>query len=312
MIRDAGTPHGAAVERGVEEEILLLPGHTPVRLTPDFVDPGVRLAALDAMGVTTQVLSLSPPMVHWAPPELGRDLAAAFNEALAGISRAHPGRLVGAATLPLQDVTASLDEARRAVRLLGLRGLCFGTSVCGRYLDAPEFESLWAVAEELGVPVFIHPLSHLRVDGSGRYHMLNMIGWPIETAVLAARLITSGLFDRHPHLRVVLAHGGGVFPLLVARLDHGLSVRPEWREGLRERPSAYLRHFYFDTITHGEPALRFLAEIAGPAHLVMGSDMPYPMSEPDPVGMVRRLGLPEEAVRMILGGTAAGLLGLNG
>lgn len=312
FIRDRGAPHGASVDRLSESEVLVLPGHPPVLLDRQFVDVDARRASLRSMGISMQVLSLSPPMVYWAPPGLGADLARAFNDGIAEICREHPESFIGVATLPMQDVRASVAEAERAVGDLGMRGIYLGTSVNGRYLDEPEFRPIWEFAHNLHLPVFTHPQTHLGSQVLAHYHLFNSIGFPVETATMAARLIYSGVFESWPNLRVVLAHAGGVFPWLLGRLDHAHRNRDQCRQAIPEPLSAYLRHFYFDSITHSDLALQYLVEVAGARRIVLGSDAPYDMAEADPVGRVERLGLDASDQKAILGSTAEDLLNFDG
>jgi aminocarboxymuconate-semialdehyde decarboxylase len=307
-----GGPHGAGVRRDGAPPTLFMPGHPPVPLFPEFVDLSARLAYLDARGITVQALSLSPPMVYWAPPRLGAELARTFNDGIAEVCRTYPGRFVGLATLPMQDVEAALRETERAVRELGMRGLYLATSVNGRYLDDPTFEPVWQMAAELEVPVFVHPTTHMGEDVLGRFHLFNTIGFPTETAALVGRLIYSGLLDRQPRVRVVLAHGGGVFPFLLGRLDHAHRSRRELQDAVPRPPSGYLDHFYFDTVVHGDGALAYVVRTVGVHRMVLGSDAPYDMADDDPVGRVQRLGLAEAQERAVLEETARRLLRLDG
>jgi aminocarboxymuconate-semialdehyde decarboxylase len=306
-----GGAHGAGVRREGSVPLLAMPGHPPVPLLPEFVDLPARLAYLDARQITLQALSLSPPMVYWAPPRLGAELARAFNDGIAEVCRAHPDRFVGLATLPMQDVDAALREAERAVRELGMRGLYLATSVNGRYLDDPAFEPVWQLAAELEVPVFVHPTTHMGEDVLSGFHLFNTIGFPTETAALVGRLIYSGLLDRQPRVRVVLAHGGGVFPFLLGRLDHAHRSRRELQDAVPRPPSGYLHRFYFDTVVHGDGALAYVVRTVGVERMVLGSDAPYDMADDDPVGRVRKLGLSEGQERAVLEGTARGLLRLD-
>jgi len=306
-----GGAHGAGVRREGSVPLLAMPGHPPVPLLPEFVDLPARLAYLDARQITLQALSLSPPMVYWAPPRLGAELARAFNDGIAEVCRAHPDRFVGLATLPMQDVDAALREAERAVRELGMRGLYLATSVNGRYLDDPAFEPVWQLAAELEVPVFVHPTTHMGEDVLSGFHLFNTIGFPTETAALVGRLIYSGLLDRQPRVRVVLAHGGGVFPFLLGRLDHAHRSRRELQDAVPRPPSGYLDRFYFDTVVHGDGALAYVVRTVGVERMVLGSDAPYDMADDDPVGRVRKLGLSEGQERAVLEGTARGLLRLD-
>lgn len=310
LVKHDGPPAGAGVDRGSGGAVLSMPGHPPVVLTPQFVDPTARLAQLDARGIGMQALSLSPPMVHWAPAELGVALARAYNDGITALCHQYPERFVGLATLPLQDVPAAVAEAVRAVRELGMRGVYLATSVRGHYLDEPQFRPVWEVVQELGVPVYTHPLTHLGPDELGRFHFFNTIGFPTETAVLVGRLIYSGLLDAYPRVPVVLAHAGGTAPFLLGRLDHAHRSRTELRDAIPGPPSAYLSHFVFDTIAHSDAALRFVVETVGSNRVVVGTDAPYDMADDDPVARVRRLRLPADEEAAILGANAARLLNM--
>ncbi len=312
LVEREGEPYGAGVRRSSPVSQLVMPGHPPVPLLPEFVDVSARLAYLDARGIGLQALSLSPPMVYWAPGELGVRLARVFNDGIAEVCRRADGRFVGLATLPMQDVAAALRETERAVRELGMRGVYLATSVNGRYLDDPAFEPVWALCAELAVPVFVHPTTYIGEEVLARFHLFNTIGFPTETAALVGRLIYSGLLDRLSRVRVVLAHGGGVFPFLLGRMEHAHRSRRELQEAIPRPPSAYLEHFYFDTVVHGDGALAYVVRTVGVQRMVLGSDAPYDMADDDPVGRVRRLGLAEIQERAVLEQTARGLLRLDG
>jgi aminocarboxymuconate-semialdehyde decarboxylase len=274
---------------------------------PVFWDISERLAALDRWLIGVQALSLSPPMLYWAPPDVGRHLAAVFNDEVAAISRAHPRRFIAFATLPLQDVDAAVAEAERAARA-GCRALYVGTNVNGRYLDDSAFEPLWECAVRHRLPVFTHPLNNAGEDRMSEWHLGNSVGNPGETALAAARLIMSGVLERHPDLDVVLAHGAGTLPFLLGRLDHTYAVRDEVKRALRRPPSVYLKRFYADTITHHDGALRLLLDEAGPSRVLLGTDLPYDMADPDPAGRLRRLHLRPAEIEAIESGNALRLL----
>jgi aminocarboxymuconate-semialdehyde decarboxylase len=141
-------------------------------------------------------------------------------------------------------------------------------------------------------------------------YLTNLVGNPLDTGLCAARLILSGTLDRHPGLRLMLAHGGGYFPYQVGRLDHGNSVRSEL--GLCElRPSEYLRRFAFDTIVFSPRALRFLVDLVGSDRVAYGSDEPFDMRGGSAGSQVRRAGLSRDEQAQILGGTAAAFLGFT-
>ncbi len=305
-----GARAGRSVETDGTERIVWSSPRQPSRIGPVFWDVPERLAALDRWGITLQALSLSPPMLYWAPAALGRELAAVFNEEVAAVSRAYPGQFIAFATLPLQDVEGAVAEAERAARA-GCRALYVGTNVNGRYLDDPSFAPLWGCAVRLRLPVFTHPLNNAGEERMSEWHLGNSVGNPSETALAAARLILAGVLDRYPDLQLVLAHGAGSFPFIAARLDHTFTARPEVRGVVPQPPSAYLRRVYADTITHGDRQLAFLIEAAGADRVLLGTDLPYDMADPEPLARLERLGLTADALQAISSRNAARLLGLE-
>ncbi len=306
-----GLAQGVRGEDRSGEWIIWSSPRQSARIGPVFYDVAERLAALDRWGITVQALSLSPPMLYWAPPELGRELAAVFNEDLASICRAHPDRFVPLATLPLQDVEGALVEAARAVRA-GCRGLYVGTNVNGRYLDDPAFTPLYEFAQRERLPIFTHPLNNAGEDRMSGWHLANSVGNPGETALAAARLIMGGVLERFPRLEVVLAHGGGSLAFIAGRMDHAYAVRPESREVIPQRPSVYLRRFYADTITHDDRTLRFLIHTVGPDRVLLGTDHPYDMADTGPVERLRRLELSRADMEAIAAQNATRLLRIEG
>ncbi len=234
-----------------------------------------------------------------------------MNDGMAELARAHPDRFLPLATLPLQDGMRAAAELDRVVTQLGLRGACICTHVNGVDLDDPRVTPVFATAERLGVPLFLHPQNTGDVTRLMDYHLWNLIGFPMETATAAARLILSGVFERFPKLNVVLAHGGGFLPYQLGRLDHGYRVRAALRDRLPKLPSAYLGNIYCDTLVHNASALRYLLERIGADHVLLGSDYPFDMGTESAADDVRALGLPQTQARTVLGGTLARLLRLT-
>jgi aminocarboxymuconate-semialdehyde decarboxylase len=185
-----------------------------------------------------------------------------------------------------------------------------GTHVMDRNLDEPELRPVFARCEQLGLPVFLHPLNPCGADRMRKYHLRNLIGNPTENAIAAASLIFGGVMDAYPKLDVVLPHSGGSMPALIGRWDHGTTVRSELKH-MTKPPSSYLRRFHYDTITHSDSILANLIEQVGADRVVMGSDCPADMSYTQPVSVVERLSEVEAADRdRILGDNAARLLRL--
>ena len=281
-------------------------------IRPHLHDPRMILAALDRRGLDTAAVSPPPEFfLYWAPAPLGMTIARAYNDGVAELQRAYPDRFLPLATLPMQAPNLAAAELERAILELGLRGAALCTHVNGADLDGPAFRPVFATAARLGVPVFLHPQNAGDVSRLQAYHLWNLLGFPMESAVAVSRLVMSGTFEELPGLRVILAHGGGFFPYQLGRLDRGYLARPELRARLPKRPSAYLDQIYADSLIHDGTSLRFLIERLDEDHVVLGCDYPFDMGCAAPVDAVRELGLPPATERAILGGTLARLLGVG-
>ncbi|UBU09293.1 amidohydrolase family protein [Nonomuraea gerenzanensis] len=266
---------------------------------------GDRLAAMAAAGVDVQVVSPSPSHYHyWADPALARTVWRLANEGVA----AHCGsdRLQGLGLAPLQHpdlLTEALDHALG----LGLKGVEISSHAPGRELSDPAYESFWAHAAETGAVVFLHPFGCTLDERLDRWYLSNLVGQPVENAVALSHLIFSGVLDRHPGLKLLAAHGGGYLPYYLGRADHGWRVRPDARGCARE-PSSYLRDLHFDSLTHDPAALRELVRVAGPERVLLGSDFPFDLGDPDPLAALRAAGLSDTSIR---GGNAVRLFDLK-
>jgi aminocarboxymuconate-semialdehyde decarboxylase len=271
-----------------------------------------RLADMDSMGVDIQVLSPSPTQYYyWADRDRAEQIVRVQNEHVAEVCARHPDRLIGLGTLALQHAELAAEQLEYAMKRLGLRGVEISTSVNGEELDAARLTPFWQKAEELGALVFIHPFGTTLGERVNTHYLSNIIGQPLETTIALSHLIFGGVLDRHPGLRIVAAHGGGYLPSCCGRSNHGHAVRPEAKAGAKLPPVEYLRKIWFDTLIYEPEALRHLINVVGVSQLVVGSDYPFDMGHYDPHGLLASTqGLTEAQRNAILGGNAAGLLGL--
>jgi aminocarboxymuconate-semialdehyde decarboxylase len=280
-----------------------------------YIDVAQRLAAMDAQAVDIEILSINP---FWYNRE--RDLAAQIvklqNEKLAEFCAANSSRFAAFASLTLQAPDLAVRELEIAVKKQGLKGAAIGGSVNGIDFSDPQFHPVWAKAEELGAPLFIHPrgMPELKKRLSGNGWLDNTIANPLDTTIALSHLIFEGTLDRFPGLKVIAAHGGGYLPSYADRSDHACMVGPQGCNPeikLKKKPSEYLKQIYFDSLVFTPEAIRHLATQVGASQIVLGSDYPYPwqLSPVDHIFVCDSLSDAEKAD--ILGRTAARLFNLE-
>jgi aminocarboxymuconate-semialdehyde decarboxylase len=261
----------------------------------EFVDLGRILEEQDRVGVDMIVVCPWVTLLGREPARQNEALAAMVGERVAALG------------------TADLERPEELVELMGdgrLAGVEVAASFDGDYLGAERFEDFWAAAEETRALIFIHPTTRgFDQPVFDDFYLWNAVGNPLETTVTAAHMVMAGVLERHPELRVLLAHGGGALPALRGRLRHAHSFQPQARSRLGESPDDSLRRFYFDTVTHDESVLRELVALAGADRVLCGSDYPFDMGVDRPTEIVRALGLAPDEEQAILGGNALRLLG---
>jgi aminocarboxymuconate-semialdehyde decarboxylase len=270
-----------------------------------------RFKDMAAAEVDVHVLSATPQTyLYDQDPAMTVATSILQNDQIAKLVKAHPDRFTGIATLPMQAPERAAEELTRAVRQLGMHGAMIGSNVVGKNLDDPSFEPVWAVAEELGAFMIIHPANVAGADRLRSYYLQNLIGNPLDTTIAAACLVFGGVMDRHPKLNVLLVHGGGFVPYQAGRWAHGWHVRPEPKVNVKQSPEPWIDRFYYDTILHAKPQLEFLVASVGPTHVLMGSDYPYDMGTGECVRQVDALWIDDTEKAAILNGNVVKLLGL--
>ena len=207
-------------------------GPNPLDLLPDIGEQ--RLKAMDAAGITIQVLSNTGPGPDLVPGADGIALARELNDHLAAAIARHPDRYAGFAVLPTQSPEACAAELSRAVKNLRFSGALINGTTQGRFLDHPSYDGLLAAAVELDVPIYIHP--HLPPEpvrqayysdlppGAARVLQSAAWGWHSETAIHVLRLVMAGTLDRHPRLKLIIGHMGEMLPMMLQRIDEVSAV----------------------------------------------------------------------------------------
>nr|WP_298210155.1 amidohydrolase family protein [Ferrimicrobium sp.] len=273
-------------------------------------DSQILLEQERAIGIGEAVLS---PWVALLPqheqPAIAEALCQRLNAAMAA-AVVRDRHLSGMAAVPMID-------PRRAIRVLdealaaGLTGVEIVPTVAREFVGGSRFEEFWAAVAERQVPVFIHPSSRgLAIDALQDGYLWNAVGNPVETAVVAAQIVLSGLIERYPDLHIILAHAGGVLPAIFGRIDHAFSVRPEPKTHLSEPPSRSFSKLFYDSISHGDREFDALMAAVGPSQVLLGTDHPFDMGDYAQVEKLNAMALETSTREAMLGKTAAKLFGL--
>ena len=242
-----------------------------------------RLRDMDDIGVDVQVLSLTVPGLLDVAAADATSLARESNDAVAEAVRANPDRFEGFATLPTQDPESSVEELRRAIETLGLKGVLLNGRTGERNIDHPDFEGIYETAAELGAPIYIHPqipvgpVRQAYYSGFGEKFDTILatygVGWHYETGMQLLRLIYSGTFDRHPDLQVIVGHWGEMilfFQERIAVLDGmGLNLDRSLSDYLKENV------YYTGSGVMSQRYLRWTLEIVGAERVMYATDYPF-------------------------------------
>ena len=244
------------------------------RILPKHTDLAAKLADMDAAGIAMAALSINDP----GPELFGKDSAAMavlLNDFIADVVARHPRRFFGLATLPFDTPDTMLKEFDRALGKPGMKGILLYSNLDGRFADEEPYRPLFAEAERRGIPLLLHPACPVTYQATQGYEMAAMLGLMFDTTIALCRLILSGLFERHPNLKIVCPHVGGALPYLIGRVDHQTMVLKRGAEHIRRAPSQYLRQVWLDTVTPIGLGIRYAWEFAGAEKLLYASDHPW-------------------------------------
>lgn len=301
---------------------------------PRLRDLDHRFRIMDEFGDEyCQVITVPGPQpAVLAGPEESPEIARIANNGLADLCSRYPDRFVGfAASLPLNNTEAAIREADRAIRQLGALGVEIFTNVKGKPLDAPDLHPLWDALAALDRPIWMHPtrsanLPDYTSEKKSRYEIWFVFGYPYETSTAMARLVFSGLFDRHPNLKIITHHMGGMTPYFEGRVGSGweaLGTRTEdedYSEVLSSlklpHPEYFRKFFYGDTALFGARAGTVCGlDYFGADHVLFASDYPFDPEAGqfirDTIAILDALDISEEDRARIYHGNAERLLGIE-
>ena len=257
--------------------------HTPVE----------RIEAMQAIGIDRQILALWCDIFGYRlRGDKARDWHRLMNDALAEVCAAYPRSFSWLASGALPDAAQAARELERSVKGGGAVGAIIAANVDGVNPGDLPLDEFWAAAVELDVPVFIHPTQPVALPRTEHYALSQVVQYTFDTTLAVGSLIGAGVLDRFPGLKILLSHGGGQLAWLIGRFDvmYARMDRAHQHWVARQAPSGYLKRFWYDTILHDGPALRYLADKVEVERMVLGSDDPFPPMDREPLASLRHAG----------------------
>jgi len=283
-LASARNPLWPSIEHGERDTAVVIVGGKVFRtIDSRSWDADRRLQDMRSDDIDVQVVSPMPELLsHWFSADDADALSDHVNHAIAQLCSAHPESFIGIGMAPVQDPALA---ARRlaGIKALGLRGIEIGTHINGVALGDARMHEVYAAAEEADLAVMIHPLHPSGMERmAGRPELAAVAAFPLETALAATSLLTHGITERFPNLRILLSHGGGALPWILPRLKHARALGPPLQDLFARDPGEMAKAFYYDTILYDRLALRFLADQVGEERIVIGSDYPFSIKQDRP------------------------------
>jgi aminocarboxymuconate-semialdehyde decarboxylase len=303
----ASFPHITLRDLGDGRFAFKFPDLPPTRpMQPRLWDVAAAHEWLDAQGIDLHVVGAWADVFGYTlPAQEAASWSRFLNEAmLAALDGA--ARFVPLASVPIQSGALAAAELE-AAHAMGYRGATIGTFAPGVDLDRPELEGLWSAAARLQMPIFLHPLYLYGESRLASYDLPNAIGRLNDTAIAVSRLLYAGVLVRYPALQMIVAHGGGGIPYALGRLVRNFEIH---RDECADPRSGFAR-LYFDSVVYDSAPLRYLVDLAGADHVLLGSDYPFPVMDPRPREVVLRCGFDAATTVAILGGNACRLFSIG-
>jgi aminocarboxymuconate-semialdehyde decarboxylase len=311
--RNANVPWPSMQHDGCGHANVMIQGKNYRTVVEAVWDGGTRIIDMDRMGIARQIVSPMPELLsYWLPADDAATLLRHVNDEIAALCAARPERFSGLGGVPLQDVDAAARELEHILRAQNLLGAEIATHVNGVSIGDSRFEPFFAEAERLGAPVFVHALRPAGLERLvGPPALEQVVAFPGDVALGIASLITGGVIERHPKLKIGFSHGGGAFAMVLPRLEHGWKAVPAIRDSIPQPPSAYARKLYYDCLVYDAKTLAFIIERFGLERIMIGTDYPFVVMDPDPLRSIGAVGLEEPKLKLLREDNARRFLGLS-
>tara|TARA_Y100000996_G_C22527989_1_gene645248 strand:+ start:280 stop:1278 length:999 start_codon:yes stop_codon:yes gene_type:complete len=242
-----------------------------------------RIADMKKHKIDIQLLSPIPVMFcYWARSKDALKVSQFLNDFIIEECSKNPKKFIGLGTVPMQNSNLSISELERC-KEIGLKGVEIGSNINNKNLNHTDFYPFYQAAQDLDMPLFIHPWEMMGMSQMSKYWLPWLVGMPAETSRAICSMIFGGIFEKFPGLRIAFAHGGGSFPHIIGRIEKGFLERPDLCAVDNEiNPKKYIGKFYVDSLVHSQDALNYLIDILGPKSVMLGSDYPFPLGEDVP------------------------------
>jgi aminocarboxymuconate-semialdehyde decarboxylase len=266
-------------------------------ITDQCWSPERRITDMDHENVDIQVLSPMPELLsYWFNAEDTLEYSRNINFQLSEFVEASPDRFWGLGMVPLQDPEMAAKEIKRLKYDFNLMGVEIGTNINGRSIGDPFFTPFFAEAEAEGIAIFVHalhPIGNERLVGPN--FLPALIGFPIENGLAVASLITGGVLEKFPNLKIFVSHGGGTISTMLPRLNYGWETMEDFRKVCPQSPSYYAKKIFYDTLVYDVTTLNYLTDSVGPGQLMIGSDYPFVIREKYPGHWLENLKISQES-----------------
>ena len=300
--------YGIKVLREEDDTIDIQLAGTLYRLNRSFFDARPQIEGMDQLGIDHAIVSLATPMVnYYLDPGKAREAARLCNDGFAELTAAYPERFSAWAFLPMQDPEFAADELRRCITQHGFVGGHVATNVSGSYLPDRRFRPIFDAALDLDVPLFVHPVNPAGQERTAEYELTVIAGYLFDSTINILRMMCSGFLDELSPLKLICAHTGAFSIMLRARMQREIDTNPTLSATVPQRIGDYLRRLYFDSVCFEPGYLQLATTIVPVENILLGSDSPFLLGEPDPVNFVRN-SLSADAAEKVLGANFQKLL----
>jgi aminocarboxymuconate-semialdehyde decarboxylase len=252
-------------------------GDTPVVIPQQgHFDYEMRIRMMNEAGIDISIVSLTCPNVYWGNEDTSVRAARESNDTMAQARTTWPDRIRWFTSLPWEYPARAVEELERTLKN-GASGVMVLANVAGRSLTDPFFAPIWKSIDERALPVLVHPTDPPGADlmDMTKFDLSWSVGFMFDTSLAITRMIFEGFFDQYPRLKLIASHGGGTLPYLVGRFEKGDEVEIPQRRQMKRKPTDYLRHIYYDSITYQPGPLQYLISVVGAEQVMLGTDWPH-------------------------------------